>query len=445
MLTAAVPGPLASSALESRLFQVGLVLVPLITVAVLAIAAFVSGLEQGFDLENVLSLLAICLALVVVRGTGAEFPFLLMMLHLLVLSIYAVFFLKAAMLELPKYYAIVNPEVGVLWLAIYPLCVACGVKAAALWLRRRYPAVELTGPQLPRLVLFPAWCLAIVFGFIDPRIEDVFSIVVMHNVIPLLTVLLMLRTRSLSLRALLIVISLGVAAHTTYRYLFACYLLCYFLTYLLRVRTVPRWLLLRLAVLVAVGCVAFYGITLLKYGEYQEGHAFVRTMLIEAHAAMRVKQSVDEGFAFGFKENQEMADYWWSLVPFTGKPLNSGTFTFYIARTGLDPDEPIPYLPPPAPAELYLTGGLPAVVIGAFIHGLLLGWAWPMARLFRDSPVQAAMFVLITTMLIGIGSGIDLYGRFEAVKWVLYVGLALWLLASFFWRGVFVQRRPVTA
>jgi hypothetical protein len=441
MPSAADQSLFASSELELRLFLVGLVVVPLATAGVLIGA----GLVGGFDVENALSFVVICLALVVVRGTGAEFPFLLMMLHLLVLSIYATFFLKAAMIVLPKDYAIVNPDSGVLWLASYPLCVALGVKLVSLRLRRKYSEVQVRGPQLPLLVVFPAWCISIAIGYSDPSIDDPVSIAVIHNFIPLLSALLILRTSSRVLRALVALVSFGVAALTTYRYVFALYLLVYFLVYLVRARSVPRWLMLRLAAVVAVGCMAFYGITILKYGEYQEGHLFVRTMLIEAHAAMRIKQSVDEGFAFGFKENAEMASYWWSLVPFTGKPINSGTFTFWIARTGLDPDEPIPYLPPPAPAELYLTGGYPAMVIGALIHGILLGWAWPTARRFRDSPLQVVIFVLMTSMLIGIGGGVDLFGRLEGVKWVLYVGMTFWLLASLFWRGTFVARKAVIA
>jgi hypothetical protein len=203
--------------------------------------------------------------------------------------------------------------------------------------------------------------------------------------------------------------------------------------------------MLRLGALVVVGCLAYWGITILKYGGFQQEQLYMRTMVIEAHAAMRIKQGVDEGFALGVRQSQEMQDYWWSLIPFTGKPINAGQYTFFLARTGLSRNEEIPYLPPPAPAELYLTGGLVGEAIGACLHGMFLGWAWLMARRLRDSPLQSAMLVLVTVMLIGVGGGVDLYGRIEGVKWALYAGLSLWVLASLFSRGLIMAREPLKA
>ena len=428
------PGPLAAGDLERRLFRFGLITVPLVTAVVVGVS--------GLDVDNVLSLAVICLALFVVRGTGAELPFLLMAAELLVLAVYAAFFIKAAMLQLPNYYASVDTTVGMLWLSIYPLYAAIGVRLAYRLVRRHVDS-QPWAPQLPLIILTPAWCLGIVIGLVDPDLEDLLSIAVVHNFIPLLTVLLALRARSRLLRAAVLVVSLATAALTTYRYVFGEYLLVYLLTYVLYVRTVPRRLLALLTALIVVGCSAYYGITVLKYGGFQQEQIYMRTMVIEAHAALRIKQAVDEGFALGVRQSEEMASYWRSLVPFTGKPINAGQFTFFLARTGLTRDENIPYLPPPAPAELYLTGGLVGEAIGGCLHGFFLGWVWLMARRMRDSPLQSTMLVLMTAMLIGVGGGVDLYGRIEGVKWVLYAGLSLWMLATLFSRGLIIARDPM--
>lgn len=424
--------PLAAGELEQRLFRFGLIVVPVLTAMVVGVC--------GLDLDNVLSLLVITLSLLLVRGTGAELPFLLMAAELLVLAVYAAFFLKAAMLQLPNYYASVDTTVGTLWLSVYPLYAAVGVIAASYLLRGRQAAARLRAPQLPLVILVPMWCLAIAIGLADLEFEDIVGIAVMRNFIPLLTVVVALRARSRLARAAVLAVSLGVAALTTSRNLFGEYLQFYILTYVLYVRVAPRRLLVRLGAVVVLGCAAYYGITILKYGGFQQEQLYMRTTVIEAHAAMRIKQAVDEGFALGARESQEMARYWWSLVPFTGKPINSGEFTFFLARTGLTRDENIPYLPPPAQAELYLTGGLVGEAIGGCLHGLLLGWAWLTARRLRDSPLQCAMLLLMTAMLIGVGGGPDLYGRLEGVKWALYTGLSLWLVASLFSRGLIIAK-----
>lgn len=424
-----------AGALEERLSRLGFWTIFSVTALLLVLA--------GVDWENIFLLVLIMASLIMVRGTGAEIPFMIMTLHLLVSTVYAALFLKVWALELPDYFAALSRRPDVLWFGFYIFFAALGSRLASLIFRcDKFAGRELLAAQIPLPILFPLWALFIVIAIVYPHYDSPAIRILVHHVIPLLSIALIMCARNSVVILAIVVVSLIPPALTTYRHIIGLYLLSYALVYLLWARKsdyLSRRGIPLLAATLAFGTLSFYGMTFLKYGEYPAEHAFTRIALIQAHSALRIKEAVDSGGGLSTAERERMGMYWLSLIPFVEKPINSGHFTYGLARQNGLPKGDTPYLPPAAPAELYLTGGMSALIVGAAIHGFLLGSLWIFSGRILSSKLQVAGTAMAVTVLCGIGGGADLYGRLAAVKWTIFILVFFWLIAALLNRGVVLR------
>ena len=420
-----------TSTLEAGVYTAGAWLVTIVT-AILVVMA-------GVDLENVALLVLIIVSFILARNTGIEIPFLIMAVHLLVSTVYAAIFLKASAISLPEHYAALIGKPQVLWLAVYPLCAALGIRLAVNKMRPTTGSgLQLGAPQIPLVALLPLWLLTTLIATIYPDYDNPAIRILVHHVIPLLSAALAIRVRHPLAVFAIVALSLLPPILTTYRHIVGQYLLLYALIYLVMMRDSVKMRRAAIPLLIGgalIGGTMFYLMTFLKYGEYPEGHVFTRVLLIQAHSALRIKSSVDSGTAFSDEEKAGIDRYWLGLVPFVEKPINSGHFTYEMSRDAGTRNSDIPYLPPAAPAELYMTGGWAHLIVGSLIHGMLIAFAWNWAARLSSSPIQLAGLVMAVVVLCGIGGGIDLYGRLEAAKWSVFILIGLWLLASVFEKG----------
>ena len=419
-----------TSPAEASLYRLGVRVVSITTTLVV--------LFTGPDIEN-LALLAIVLASFrLVRKSGVEIPFLIVTTHLLVSTVYASMLLKAGTIELPEHYSALFGKPQVLWLALYPFFVAVGIRIATS-LSSRGKAMEVRVPQIPFAILFTIWATSTAITIVVPDFDNPLIRILVQHVVPLLSLAVAIRSRHPVFVFGIIAISLVPPVMTTYRHIVGEYVLIYALAYLILMRrsaVLAKWAVPLFLVGALSGAVAFYLMTFLKYGDYPQDHLFVRGMLIQAHSSLSIKNAVDSGKAFTQREQENMGRYWLGLIPFAGKPINAGHFTYEMSRdASIGHSGSEPYLPPAAPAELYMTGGWPHLIAGGLIHGLLIAFFWKLAKRCASSAIQLSGFVGIVVMLSGIGGGIDLYGRLEAAKWSIFVLTAFWMLTPFFHDG----------
>lgn len=168
-----------------------------------------------------------------------------------------------------------------------------------------------------------------------------------------------------------------------------------------------------------------------------ETHLRNRLLLVQAHSSLRIKELYDTG------ELYVPPTYWLSLLPFVDKPINSGHMVYRLSREGVG-DGHVPYLPPAAPAELYMTGGFPALVIGGVVIGIVFVALGELGRLLRHDVAGAAAVAGLVTMWCGIGGGTALYGRINSVKYAAAIFL-IYFLAVYGTRRLAVIVRRWTA
>lgn len=167
-------------------------------------------------------------------------------------------------------------------------------------------------------------------------------------------------------------------------------------------------------------------------------HYITRTLLVQSHSSAKlveIRNENPEGAAELYGGGRE---YWLSLIPGVDKPVNAGDVTYKLSRDEIYKTD-LPYLPPGAPGELYITLGMIGMILGGILHGFMISMLWFFACRYRSLPVYSSLFTGATVFLCGIGTA-SLYGRINSLKEAFYVLLVIGIVTAFGrWTKVFRQ------
>lgn len=190
-----------------------------------------------------------------------------------------------------------------------------------------------------------------------------------------------------------------------------------------------------ISILFVVSASAFFAGTAVKYDlekVFNIQHYITRVLLVHSHSTAKLVEIGNQDPDGAAQLYGGGKKYWLSLIPGIDKPVNAGDVTYKLSRETVTKTD-LPYLPPGAPGELYITLGMLGMIIGGILHGCLISMLWYTASRLKSSPVYSSLFTGATIFLCGIGTA-SFYARINAVKEALYVlvilGIATYIITK---------------
>lgn len=345
-------------------------------------------------------------------------------------------------LEFPSYYSSLD-STAAFEFSLYWLSLAVAMNVLGLINQKKNRCYIATEPSLALMTLMWAFAFSVLIIWMDWS-SPLFRILI-TVFFPALSVSLFWKLNDFHLRGAVFLASLVPSLVLGSRHItgqlivwVVAMVFVYYRGQRVRISTVIAYVF----IILVLGISAFTIGTVSKYGSdkvFQASHYINRMILVQSHATARM---IDESKKYPQEINETygVGDYWLSLIPGIDKPVNAGHVTYELSRDSINKKD-LPYLPPGAPGELYVTGGVEYLVLGGVVHGALIVLLWSLAISFNGTALYSSFFAGASVMLCGIGTP-SLYGRINSLKEVfatlIVVGLSMAIMAS----GKILKKTP---
>ncbi|KGM06562.1 hypothetical protein LP43_1784 [Methylophaga thiooxydans] len=386
------------------------------------------GMAEWIDYVSVL---IVTFALLIGTKSRAVIPYLLFSLAYFLLFFLGQLLLSTELIELRRYHSALESP-AVFEFSLYFLASSIGFfifdKIAPL-----RGELKLYSPQPETRLTFIIWAIVLILLFTLRDVSHPALTILTKVVLPVFGFALLWSVRSKLFGILILLVTLLPvisSRHIAGQFLAWAVLMYFVLEPYVKI-SIQNFVKLMVALLFLSVSIFIIG-TAVKYDIekiFNMKHYITRILLVQSHSSAKlveIKNNNPEGAAELYGGGIE---YWSSLIPGVDKPVNAGDVTYKLSRDRINKTD-LPYLPPGAPGELYITLGLAGMVVGGALHGFLISMLWFFACGFRASRVYSSLFTGATVFLCGIGTA-SLYGRINSVKEAFYVLLAIGIVTAF--------------